>query len=256
MPAARLPEPVASVASELAGLPGVTSVVLGGSRANDTHRPDSDWDLGVYYRGSQRALDPADVRELGHRGYVSELGEWGPIVNGGAWLTIEDTPVDVLFRDLDSVERWLAEAEQGRFELLTQNGYIAGAPTYLPVGELAMNRPLVRELPQPASPERLAEAAPRRWLGRAAVSLMFARAHAAAADPVCCAGMLADAVLSAAHARLAERREWVLNEKLLVGRAGLEDVQELLTRPGATSAELGETLVVGHDPKASAATAP
>jgi hypothetical protein len=32
-----------------------------------------------------------------------------------------------------------------------------------------------------------------RWLGRAAVSLMFARAHAAAADPVCCAGMLADA---------------------------------------------------------------
>jgi hypothetical protein len=110
------------------------------------------------------------------------------------------------------------------------------------VGELAMNRPLVGELPQPAFPERLAEAAPRRWLGRAAVSLMFARAHAAAADPVCCAGMLADAVLSAAHARLAERREWVLNEKLLVGRAGLEGIQELLARPGATSAELGATV--------------
>ena len=238
----KLPTVVAALATELAGLPGAVGVVLGGSRALCTQRPDSDWDLGVYYRGSQRALEPADVRGLGHRGYVSELGEWGPIVNGGAWLTIEDTPVDVLFRDLDSVECWLAEAEQGRFEVLTQNGYIAGAPTYLPVGELAINRPLVGELPQPAFPERLAEAAPRRWLGRAAVSLMFARAHAAAADSVCCAGMLADAVLSAAHARLAERREWVLNEKLLVGRAGLEGIQELLARPGATSAELGATV--------------
>ena len=115
-----------------------------------THRPDSDWDLGVYYRG---ALDADDVRRLGHAGYVSELGEWGPIMNGGAWLTIEDTAVDVLFRDLDMVERWLAEAEQGRFEVLAQNGYIVGAPTYLPVGELAINRPLVGELPRPAYPD-------------------------------------------------------------------------------------------------------
>ena len=33
--------------------------------------------------------------------------------------------------------------------MLTQNGYIAGAPTYLPVGELAVNRPLMGELPRP-----------------------------------------------------------------------------------------------------------
>jgi predicted nucleotidyltransferase len=217
----------------------VTAVVLGGSRANDTHRPDSDWDLGVYYRGT---LDPGDVRRLGYPGYVSELGEWGPIMNGGAWLTVEDTPIDVLFRDLDVIEGWLADAEQGRFEVLVQNGYIVGAPTYLPVGELAINRPLSGELPRPEYPAPLATRAHERWHGRASVSLMFAETHAGAGDSTCCAGMLADAVLSAAHARLAERREWVLNEKRLVERAGLADLQPLLAAPGATSAELTATV--------------
>jgi predicted nucleotidyltransferase len=225
-----LPEPVAALASDLADVPGTVAVVLGGSRATATHRPDSDWDLGVYYRGS---LDPADIRRLGRPGYVSRLGEWGPIVNGGAWLTVDGLAVDVLFRDLDAVEGWLGEAQQGRFEVLSQNGYIVGAPTYLPVGELAICRPLTGELPRPGFPEPLAVNAGGRWLGRAQVALMFARSHADAGDAVCCTGMLAQAVLCTAHARLAERREWVLNEKRLVHRAGLDDVQALLAARGS-----------------------
>lgn len=238
MPRPPLPEPIATLAAQLAELGGAEGVVLGGSRATGTERPDSDWDLGVYYRGSQHPLDPDEVRALGHPGYVSELGEWGPIMDGGAWLTLEDTHVDVIFRDLDAVERWLADAERGRFEVLVQNGYVVGAPTYVPVGELAINRPLSGKLPCPGYPEPLAAAAAARWRGRAGVSLMFAGIHAAAADATCCAGMLADAVLSTAHARLAERREWVLNEKRLVERTGLAPVQPLLGAPGATTAEL------------------
>lgn len=156
MSAPPLPEPVAALTDELTGLGAAVAVVLGGSRASGTHRPDSDWDLGVYYRG---AFDPEELRRLGHRGYVSELGEWGPIMNGGAWLTVDRTAVDVIFRDLDAIERWLA-----------------------------------------------------------------------------------DAALSEAHARLAERSEWVLNEKRLVARAGLGDVQPLMGAPGSTSAELTATV--------------
>jgi hypothetical protein len=196
----------------------------------------------VYYRGSRRPLDPEDLRRLGHDGQVSELGEWGPIVNGGAWLTIHGTPVDVLYRDLDTVEHWLDEAEQGRYEVLSQNGYIVGAPTYLPVGELAICRPIAGELPRPEFPAALARTAAERWNGRARVALMFARGHASAADAVCCAGMLAQAVLCVAHARLAERREWVLDERGLVRRAGLHDTQALAASPGATNAELAGTV--------------
>ena len=237
-----LPAPVAALAADLAGLPGAVAVVLGGSRAAGTHRPDSDWDLGLYYRASERAFDPQDVRSLGYQGHVSELGEWGPIVHGGAWLTIEGQPIDVLFRELDTIERWLGDARHGNFEVLAQNGSIVGAPTYLPVGELAVCRPITGNVPRPDFPERLAAAAPGRWEGRAGVSLLFARSHAGAEDVTCCSGMLAEAVLCVAHARLAQRREWVLGEKGLVHRAGLDQVQRLLACPGATRTELLATV--------------
>jgi hypothetical protein len=218
-------------------------VVLGGSRADGTHRPDSDWDLGLYYRASEARFDPATVGALGHPGYVSRLGEWGPIVHGGAWLTVADTPVDILFRDLDQVEAWLADAAGGRFAVLTQNGYVVGAPTYLPVGELATCVPVAgAALPRPAFPDALAAAAPAGWDGRASVSLMFAVTHARASDAACCTGMLVDATLCAAHGRLCARREWARNEKRLVARAGLDAVQPLLARAGATAEELGATV--------------
>jgi hypothetical protein len=218
-------------------------VVLGGSRADGTHRPDSDWDLGLYYRASEARFDPAAVGALGYPGYVSRLGEWGPIVHGGAWLTVADTPVDVLFRDLDQVEAWAADAAAGRFAILTQNGYVVGAPTYRPVGELATCVPVAgAALPRLEFPDALAAAAPARWEGRASVSLMFALTHARAGDTTGCVGMLVDATLSAAHARLCVRREWARNEKRLVTRAGLDAVQPLLARAGATKAQLGATV--------------
>jgi predicted nucleotidyltransferase len=237
-PAPSLPPAVATLAARLAALPGAVAVALGGSRATGRSRPDSDWDLGLYYRGSARPIAPADVRRLGHDGYVSEVGEWGPIVNGGAWLIVDGAPVDVLFRDLDTIEAWLRDSEDGRFEVLTQDGYVAGAPTYVPVGELALCVPLSGTLPRPGFPAPLAAAAERWWSGRARVALMFAHAHARSSDAVCCAGMLAVAALSAAHARLAARREWALTEKLLMRRAGLGEVERLVGGPGATSDEL------------------
>ncbi|HWT24968.1 MAG TPA: nucleotidyltransferase domain-containing protein, partial [Solirubrobacteraceae bacterium] len=53
-----------------------------------------------------------------------------------------------------------------------------------------------------------------------------------------CAGMLAAAALCAAHARLTERGEWVLNEKGLVERAGLGRTHAILAGAGRTAGEL------------------
>jgi hypothetical protein len=238
-----LPAPVSALAHELASVSGVVAVVLGGSRATGTHRPDSDWDLGVYYRGATRPIDPGDIATLGHTGFVvPALGEWGPIMNGGAWLTVEQLPVDVLFRDLDVIEEWMRNARDGRFEILMQNGYIVGAPTYLPVGELAICEPLFGQLPRPRYPDALARAAAERWTGRASVALMFATTYAKHADAVACVGMLSDATLCTAHARLAARREWILNEKNLVQRAGLGAVQRVLAQPGSRAEDLARAV--------------
>ena len=160
-------------------------------------------------------------------------------MNGGAWLTLDGLEVDLLFRDADEVERWVGEAVDGRFEVLAQNGYLAGAPTYMAAGELAVSLPLSGELARPDFPDALAAAAPERWRGRAAVALMFAGMHARGSDPVPSGGMLALAVLCVAHARLAERREWALNEKGVVRRAGLSDVEALFPDVAAVASGLG-----------------
>jgi hypothetical protein len=96
------------VAGRLADLPCVQAVSLGGSRAAGNHRPDSDWDFAVYYRG---AFAPVHLCSLGWSGEVSEIGGWGGgVFNGGAWLTIDGRRTDVHYRDLDDVEYHLAEA--------------------------------------------------------------------------------------------------------------------------------------------------
>src|ERR1700751_6366895 len=96
---------VEHLAERLAEIPGVVAVTLGGSRATGTAVEGSDWDFGLYYRGG---LDPADITALGWPGRVFAPGEWGSIVNGGAWLTIDGARVDLIYRDLDEVLRWTA----------------------------------------------------------------------------------------------------------------------------------------------------
>ncbi|MER7476581.1 nucleotidyltransferase domain-containing protein [Streptomyces sp. NPDC126510] len=219
---------LAATADRLAALPAVEAVTLGGSRAQGTERPDSDWDLAVYYRG---AFDPADLRAVGWEGEVFELGAWGGgVFNSGAWLTIEGRSVDVHYRDLDVVEREMAEAEAGRFRVEPLMFHLAGIPTYLLVAELAVNRVLRGELPRPdAYPRALRESAPAHWHGTAAATLAYAKAgHAPKSAVTQVAGAIALATTQTAHAVMAARGEWVTNEKGLVARAGLRQVDAVL----------------------------
>ncbi|GCB50287.1 nucleotidyltransferase domain-containing protein [Streptomyces sp. NL15-2K] len=217
-----------TTADRLASLPTVRAVALGGSRAQGTHTPDSDWDLAIYYRGS---FDPADLRALGWEGEVSEVGGWGGgVFNGGAWLTIDGRRVDVHYRDLDVVERELAQAEQGRFRVEPLMFHLAGIPSYLVVAELAINQVLRGDLPRPtAYPEKLRTTAAERWHGTAGATLAYAKAnHAPAGRLTEVAGAIATAAVQAGHGVLAGRGEWVTNEKRLLERAGLCRVDDIL----------------------------
>ncbi|MBG0856151.1 nucleotidyltransferase domain-containing protein [Streptomyces spinoverrucosus] len=231
-----------TIADRLAGLPTVQAVALGGSRAQGTHRPDSDWDLAIYYRGP---FDPADLRALGWEGEVSEVGGWGGgVFNGGAWLTIDGRRVDVHYRDLDVVERELAEAEEGRFRVEPLLFHLAGIPSYLVVAELAINKVLRGELPRPASyPRRLRRTASRRWHGTAAATLAYAKAnHAPTGRLTEVAGAIATAAMQAGHAVLAARGEWVTNEKGLLERAGLRTVDGVIGGLGIRGDQLSQAV--------------
>lgn len=60
-----------------------------------------------------------------------------------------------------------------------------------------------------------------RWRFHRDFSLAHARMRAARGDLVGTVGQAARAAVEHAHAILCERRTWVLNEKQLLGRAGL-----------------------------------
>jgi predicted nucleotidyltransferase len=223
----------------LAAIPGVVAVTLGGSRARGEERAGSDWDFGLYYRGS---LDVEAVRRLGFPGEVVEPGTWGRLVNGGAWLTVDGERVDLLYRDLETVEHWLDEAERGRFEIDLVEGFVAGMATYVLAGEVALAKVLAGELPRPAFPEALRRSAPPRWDAGARFSVEVAGSAADRGDAASCAGLLAKAAIAAAQARLAERGEWALNEKGLVPRAGLREAEGLLAAVGSRPLDLGQTV--------------
>jgi Nucleotidyltransferase domain len=215
------------VADRLGELPGVEAVSLGGSRAEGTHRPDSDWDFSVYYRAH---FDPQALRDIGWPGEVSEVGGWSAgVFNGGAWLTIDGRRADVHYRDLDTIDREIAASREGRFRIEPLMFHLAGIPSYLVLAELAVKTVLRGQLPTPDYPAALRERAPGIWWGRAERTFDYARVnHAPYGRLAQCAGLVAQAASQAAHAVLAARGQWVTNDKTLLTRAGLRQVDEFI----------------------------
>ncbi|WP_426511909.1 nucleotidyltransferase domain-containing protein [Dactylosporangium sp. McL0621] len=217
------------LADRLADVPGVAAVALGGSRARGTHRPDSDYDLGLYYRGE---LDLGALRALAAEladepAEVTAPGGWGPWVDGGAWLTVGGRRVDWIYRDLDRVERVWAECRAGRYEIGFQPGHPLGFYSHAYAGEVALGRVLA----DPAGGlTRLHEetrdypaalgAALVAGLWEAGFAVRIARYGAAGDDPVYAAGCLFRAAGVLCQALHGHAGRWLVNEKAMVAAAG------------------------------------
>jgi hypothetical protein len=189
----------------------------------------------MYYR---RSLATDRLHGLGFEGDVSEPGSWGRLMNGGGSLTVEGRRIDLVYRDLDFVAHWVAEATEGRYEVDEVEGWLAGMATYVLAGELAIADSLGGELPRPEFPAPLRETARRNWQRTAARSLEVAERLARRGDVVGCTGLLAKAVVASAQSRLAERGEWALGETGIVRHTGLGRAETVLAAPGDRPGEL------------------
>ncbi len=220
---------VAGIASRLAGVEGVVGVCLGGSRARRVHRPDSDVDLGLYYRPP---LDTDALRRLaaelaGGQVDVTEPGGWGPWVDGGAWLTVAGVQVDWIFRDVDRVRRIWEECRAGRFEIGNQAGHPLGVYSHSYVGELALGQLLADPAGELAElrdafrdyPLPLRRALVEHTRSEAPFTLSVARKGVSAGDASYVAGCLFRAVGILAQALHAADGRWLLNEKGAVAEA-------------------------------------
>ncbi|WP_299538201.1 nucleotidyltransferase domain-containing protein [uncultured Streptomyces sp.] len=224
---------IADLSARLASVPGVRAVALGGSRARGAHRPESDWDLGVYYRRplDLGALAAVAARAQGSPAEVTGPGGWGPWVDGGAWLRIDGVAVDLILRDLDRVRAVWADCRRGRYEVGVQPGHPLGfwSPCY--PGEVALGRVLADPEGELAAlraetlhyPEALRRAlVDASW--EAEFSVASAEKSAPRGDTLHVSLCLSRAFGVLAQALHAHHRVWCLNEKgALAAAAALPD---------------------------------
>ncbi|HEY4386805.1 MAG TPA: nucleotidyltransferase domain-containing protein [Ktedonobacteraceae bacterium] len=126
---------------------GLRAIVLGGSYASGTARPDSDLDIGLYYY-EDRPLAIDRIRSIAAtlndtlNPVVTELGGWGAWVNGGAWLSIGGQRLDFLYRNIDFVSATLDECNRGiiHSDYWQQPAY--GFHSFMYCAETAICRPL------------------------------------------------------------------------------------------------------------------
>ena len=110
------------IVDALRGEPSVAAMALGGSFARGHATAASDIDLVLFYDESQPPA-PARLNAIvaaltpDATPTFTQIGEWGPWVNGGAWLSFAGQRVDVLYRSLQQCQRVLDDRAEGRWEL-------------------------------------------------------------------------------------------------------------------------------------------
>ena len=256
---------VARIVGELAEVPGIAAVAMGGSRARGVEDAHSDVDLGLYYdpaRPPQISRLRALARKLGARrsaSSVTALGGWGPWIDGGAWLEIEGLRVDWIYRDLWRVERAIADARRGQISSHYQPGHPHAFHSYFYAGEVhyagILHDPLgrieaLRQRTHPY-PSALRRAIRNAFLWEAQFALGTAARSARREDVFHVAGSLFRSAACLIQVLFAANSRYFVNEKGALAATGSfpirpprfgARVRRILSRPGDRSRQLESSL--------------
>ncbi len=255
----------ARISSRLGEIEGVEAVALGGSWARGEAHPDSDVDLGIYYRsGNPPRIEELRrlARELDDRNPqdpLTDFGGWGPWINGGGWLTIEGHSVDWLYRDLDLVERTIEECRAGHPTIHYQPGHPHGFHTHIYLGEVHHCRPLhdrnsllesLKRLTDPYPP-RLKQTVVQKQLWEARFALDTCRKSAVRGDIFYVTGCLFRCAACLTQTLCALNEQYVINEKGSVQIAAslpisppdfADTIGSVLARPGERPDQLQSSI--------------
>jgi hypothetical protein len=237
----------------LGGVPGIRAIVLGGSRARGEAAPSSDYDIGLYYE----ADNPIDVGRLAKAAMllpgaasssVTAIGEWGPWINGGAWLTVAGQRVDLLYRELGKVRGVIEACHDGRIEKVYQPGHPLGFVSAIYMGEVALAQvlwdpdgvltPLKRRCTP--YPPALGEALIRSFFWEAKFALENALHGRGKDDPAYVAGCAFRSVACLCQTLFALNRVYLLNEK-----GAARAVDKLTRRPPDFARRVAQAIAAG-----------
>ena len=243
---------------------GLRAIVLGGSYASGSERPDSDIDIGLYYDENQ-PLDIDQIRSIASllndapNPTVTDLGGWGTWVNGGAWLTIGGQRVDLLYRNLDFVSSTIDDCNEGlvRSDYWQQPAY--GFHSFMYCTEIAICRPLydpdqtIERLKTKVAhySPHLKQAIIKNFLWSARFTLDNASKPASRGEVYLVTGCLARTIHCFVQVLYAINETYYLSEKKLEADLDsfsirpnnfLERIYTLLGATGTTTAQLQESL--------------
>jgi hypothetical protein len=215
------------------GVPGIRAIVLGGSRARGEASASSDYDIGLYYEPDSaidvgRLAKAAMLLPGAASSSVTAVGEWGPWINGGAWLTVDGRRVDLLYRDLGKVRAVIEACRAGQVERVYQPGHPHAFVSSIYMGEVALCRvlwdpdsvlgPIKRQCDP--YPPALGEALIRTFFWEARFAWENANHGRGRQDQAYVAGCTFRAIACLCQALFAHNRTYLLNEKGAV--AGVE----------------------------------
>ena len=214
------------VVEKLSALPYIEGIVLGGSRARDTHTENSDIDIGVYYHAEFFDLDSinqlaAELDDEHRSDLVVPPGSWGNWVNGGGWLIVQGYHVDLILRDIKRVEQVMKDTEQGVVTANYQTGHPHGYISAMYRGELGISKILYVKNDSFYSFKKQAEMYPASmqkglidlFMFEAGFSLMFAKTNAGTDDKYYVAGHIFRTVSCLNQILFACNNAYCINEK-------------------------------------------
>lgn len=253
-----------SLIARLKDVKNLSAIVLGGSHASGSQRPDSDIDIGLYYH-THTPLDCKQLRAIATAlndtptPTVTNLGGWGRWVNGGAWLTIQGQRVDFLYRDIEFVSSTLDECNAGtlRSDYWQQPAY--GFHNYIYCTETRICRALydpnhiIEGLKAKVAhyPPKLKAAIIKNFLWSARFTLDNTVKAARRGEVYIVTGGLARALHCLVQVLYALNESWYINEKRLVTELNafdkkpeqvLERIYAILGETGISSTELEASL--------------
>jgi hypothetical protein len=106
---------------DLKTIANIRAIALGGSYAIGTATDKSDLDIGIYYFDKE-PFDIEDIKSIAHKyasndnATVTGFYEWGPWVNGGAWIETASGKVDLLYKHIEQITSTIENAKNGVWE--------------------------------------------------------------------------------------------------------------------------------------------
>jgi predicted nucleotidyltransferase len=250
---------------KLSNVAGMAAIVLGGSYASGTQHANSDIDLGLYYYEARPfSIDEiqAIANEMSVDGIatVTDFYGWGAWVNGGAWIHTPVGKIDFLYRNVDQVQKTIAEAQQGishhDYDQQPTYGfysliYLAETdiciPLYDPESVIAKLKRSVEVYPPLLKKKVIADS-----LWAAEFTLLHARGFAGQGDIYNTVGCLTRAASNITQALFALNEQYFIRDKKVLETVAqfshlppgyIQQINHILACPGNTAAELTKTVM-------------